>query len=243
MIVLAALGAVAGCGSGGDGGGIPEGPPAGRHGAAAVESLTHTERIRARLTAASNVYALGERDAAQLHLEQAGRLWEARAGAVRRGDRVLAREIDVAFERVVEQMAGAASFDSVRDRLAPLNGQLLDGVREEVAPKDARLDPGVQAAVLVDLLQRLEAEYARGGVAELQHAYGLVVRCQAVARELAGALGPRRPDVVDALRNLRSSAFPDGAGLPDPPTPAEDVARRSREIRGAVSERFALGPG
>ncbi|HWH43688.1 MAG TPA: hypothetical protein VNT32_03065, partial [Thermoleophilaceae bacterium] len=194
------------------------------------------------ITAASEVYATGERDGARQQLATARELWRERAAAVHRGDRVLGREVDVAFERVDEQMRAAATFDAVRDRLAPLNGQLLDGVREEVAPKSARLDPAVQAGVLAKVLDLLDTEYGRGGIAELRHAYGLVVRSQAVAREFAGDLGPRRADVVDALRSLRSRAFPQGAALPASPVPSSEVAERVAGVREALRDRFEI-PG
>lgn len=239
-LVLAALAGLAGCGGSGDD--PPDGPPAEVHGLAVVDALTHVERIRARLTAASDVYATGEGDGARQQLATARELWRERAEKVRRGDRVLAREVDVAFGRVEEQMRVASTFDAVRDRLAPLNGQLLDGVREEVAPKSARLDPAVQAGVLAKILDLLVTEYGRGGIAELRHAYGLVVRSQAVAREFAEDLGPRRADVIDALRNLRSRAFPEGAELPASPLPSSEVAERVNGIREALADRFAI-PG
>jgi len=239
-LVLAALAGLAGCGGSGEA--PPDGPPAEVHGPAVVDALTHVERIRGRLTAASEVYATGERDGARQQLATARELWRERAAAVHRGDRVLGREVDVAFERVDEQMRAAATFDAVRDRLAPLNGQLLDGVREEVAPKSARLDPAVQAGVLAKVLDLLDTEYGRGGIAELRHAYGLVVRSQAVAREFAGDLGPRRADVVDALRSLRSRAFPQGAALPASPVPSSEVAERVAGVREALRDRFEI-PG
>lgn len=238
MLALAAL-LAAGCG---DDDPPAAGPPAERFGADAVAGLVAVEEIRAELSPSSDLYAIGRRENALIHLRAARNLWAEVSGRIRRDDPVLEREVSAAFALVESTMNRGATFDTVRDRIAPLGGQLLGGVREELVPdKQARLDPGVSAATVVGLLDGAEAEYAAGGEREREHAFGLIDRSQATARDVAGDLGPRRDAVIEGLKALREAAFPDElltagaeAGAP------ADFADRAERIRTALRERFDL---
>ena len=240
--ILLALAALLAGGCGGDDDAPPEGPPAARFGPQAVDGIVAVEEIRAELSPASDLYAIGKRENALIHLRAARNLWSEVSATVRRGDPVLEREVSAAFALVESTMNRGATFDTVRDRLAPLAGQLLGGVREELVPdKEARLHPGVSAAVIARLLDEAQAEYAIGGTREREHAFGLVDRSQATAREIAGDLGSRRDAVVEGLKALREAAFPDE--LLTPPAEqgsAPDLAERAEQIRTALRERFDL---
>jgi hypothetical protein len=238
LLALAAL-LAAGCG---DDDPPAAGPPAERFGADAVAGLLAVEEIRAELSPASDLYAIGRPENALVHLRAARNLWSEISGGIRRGDAVLEREVSAAFALVESTMSRGASFDTVRDRLAPLGGQLLGGVREELVPdKEARLDPGVSAATVVRLLDQAEAEYAVGGEREREHAFGLIDRSQATARDVAGDLGPRRDAVIEGLKALRDAAFPDELlTAPAKQGSVPDFAERSDRIRGALRDRFGL---
>ena len=243
LLVTLALALIAGCGGGGDERPV-QGPPAERYGAQPAERIAAVERIRSRLAPASDLYEVGRPDDAFAHLGAARRLWAGLSREVRRRDPVLEREVAVAFDRVERAMRERGTFDTVRDRIAPLGSQLLDGVREELVEKEARLDPGVQAAVVVRLLEELERRYENGlgsgGRLALQHAFGLLDRSQAVAREFAGDLGPKRDAVIEGLKDLREAAFPDDVVLPRSPAPLAEVRRRAGDIRQALVDRFQL---
>jgi hypothetical protein len=237
LVALAAL-LAPGCGDDDE---PPQGAPTARFGEAPVRGVEAVEQIRAQLVPVSDLVGLGRPEEAAVHLRSARADWQEIADRVRRGDAVLEREVTVAFERVDRAIASVGTFDAVRDVAGPLEGQLLGGVREELVPdKDARLDPGVNAAVLVRLLDSLEAQYAAGGRERLLHAYGLVVRSQAVARDIAGELGPQRDAVVEGLKDLREVAYPDGAALPEDPAPVAEVRRRVEGVQRALEARFEL---
>ena len=242
LFLLLALCALVAGGCGGDDDAPAAGPPSERFGEAPVRGVLAVEEIRAELVAASDLYAIGRRENALIHLRAARNLWSLVSAPVRRGDAVLEREVSAAFGLVEATMSRATTFDTVRDRLSPLGAQLLGGVREELVPdKEARLDPGVSAAVVVRLLDQAESEYAEGGVREREHAFGLIDRSQATAREIAGDLGGRRDAVIEGLKALRDAAFPDELLTP----PAEqgeltDFAQRAEEIRAALRDRFDL---
>lgn len=236
LSVLALL--AAGCGDGGESSRVP--PPA-RFGEGPAAALVSVERIRSQLAVASDLAAIGRRQPALAHLREAARRWDAVAMRVRSGDPVLGREVSAAFALVATTLRGATAFDPVRDRLAPLQGQLLGGVREELVPdKVARLDPGVNAAALRRLLAEAERRYAAGGAPALEDAFGLIDRSQAVARDVAADLGPRRDAVVEGLKDLRGAAFPDGVALPARPADSAEVRRRIAAIQTALRARFDL---
>ena len=241
-LALAALAALlllpAGCG--GDDDQPPPGPPRDRFGAQAVDGMFAVETIRARLVPVSDLVGIARHDEAAIHLRQARRLWSRISARIRSGDPVLEREVSAAFARVESAVRRRRTFDAVRDVAGPLSGQLLGGVREELVEKDARLDPGVNAALLVRLLDRMEDVYEGGDPESLQYSFGIVVRSQAVAREIAGELGPRRDAVVEGLKALREDAFPDGIVLPPQQAPLAEITRRADEIRAALRERFGL---
>lgn len=240
-LALAALAALlllpAGCGGDDP---PPAGPPHERFGPEAVEGVLAVERIRARLVPVTDLVAIGRPGEAERQLRHARRLWSEISGEVRGGDPVLEREVSIAFGRVEAAIARGGTFDTVRDVASPLQAQLLGGVREELVEKDARLDPGVNAAVLVMLLDLMEGAYAEGDRLSLEHAFGLVARSQAVARDIVGDLGPQRDAVIEGLKDLRKAAFPDGIVLSPEPAPPGEVSRRAGEIRAALRERFDL---
>lgn len=241
-LALAALAALvlvpAGCG--GDDDPPPAGQPRDRFGAEAVEGVFAVETIRAQLVPVTDLVGVGRHDEAAVHLRQARRLWTEISGTIRRGDPVLEREVSVGFARVESALARGRTFDAVRDVAGPLSAQLLGGVREELVEKEARLDPGVNAVVLIRLLDRMEDAYEGGDPASLQHAFGIVDRAQAVAREIAGDLGPQRDTVIEGLKALREDAFPDGIVLPPQQAPLADIRRRADDIRAALRDRFSL---
>lgn len=218
----------------------PAGQPRERFGSQAVEGVLAVERIRARLVPVTDLVAIGRPGEAERHLDAARALWLELSGEVRGGDPVLEREVSIAFDRVRRALQRGGTFDTVRDVASPLQAQLLGGVREELVEKDARLDPGVNAAVLVALLDLMEDAYADGDRLSLEHAFGLLDRSQAVARDIAGDLGPQRDAVVEGLKDLREAAFPDGIVLPPEPAAPGEVSRRADEIRAALEERFDL---
>lgn len=239
-VALAALLLVpAGCG-GDDDDAPPAAPPRDRFGAEVVDDMAAVESIRARLSPVAGLVGIGRAGDASIQLRHARRLWSEISQRIRRGDPVLEREVSAAFARVESAVARATSFDAVRDVASPLGAQLLGGVREELVPKDARLDAGVNAAALVELLDRLERAYAAGDRLSFQHSFGLVDRSQSVAREIAGELEPQRGAVIDALKDLRADAFPEGVAVPGEPLPASDLQHRADDIRAALRERFNL---
>lgn len=240
-LALAALAALmllpAGCGGDDP---PPTGPPRDRFGAEAVQGVFTVETIRARLVPVTDLVGIGRHDEAAVHLRQARRLWSRISGRIRRDDPVLEREVSAGFARVESAIARQGTFDAVRDVTGPLGGQLLGGVREDLVEKDARLDPGVNAATLIRLLDRMEDAYEAGDPASLQHVFGIVDRARAVARDIAGDLGPRRDAVIEGLKALREEAFPDGIVLPAQQAPLAEVQRRADEIRAALEDRFEL---
>lgn len=218
----------------------PSGPPRERFGPEAVEGVFAVETIRARLVPVSDLVGLGRHEEAAVHLRHARRLWSEVSAMIRRGDPVLEREVSAAFARVESAIAREGTFDAVRDVVSPLGAQLLGGVREELVEKEARLDPGVNAAVLIGLLDRMEDAYATGDRPALQHAFGIIDRSQSVARDIAGDLGPQRDAVIEGLKALRKEAFPEGIVLPDEQAPLAEIERRAEDIRAALRERFDL---
>lgn len=239
VALLAALPAlvIAGCSLGSDDD-EPAAQPARRFGEREVAAMVAVEEVRARLSPVSDLVALGRHDAAAVHLAEARELWEALRPRSARRDPVLAREIDVAFDRVRRALAARATFDTVRDVAGPLQSQLFGGVREDLVPKEARFDDRVNAATLVRLLDRLVAAYETGDAEGWEHAFGLTERSQAVARELAPDLGPQRDAVVEGLKELRQAAWPEGLAQPAGRAPAAEIAGRARAIRAALAERF-----
>lgn len=242
-LALAALAALmllpAGCGGEDE---APAGAPRERFGPEAVAGVLAVEEIRARLVPVTDFVALGRHADAARHLKAAQRDWDGLESEIRAADPILAREVSVAFGRVARALARRATFDGVRDVAAPLSAQLMGGVREQLVEKQARLDSGVNAAVVVALLDRLTAEYADGGEEALAHAFGLVDRSQAVAREVAGDLGPRRDAVIEGLKDLRKAGWPDGLQGPAGAIPAAEAGERAAAIQTALRERFALAP-
>lgn len=218
----------------------PTGPPRDRFGSGAVEGVFAVETIRARLVPVTDLVGIGRHDEAAVQLRAARRLWSRISGRISRADPVLEREVSAGFARVESAIARKGTFDAVRDVAGPLAGQLLGGVREELVEKQARLDPGVNAVVIVRLLDRMESAYEGAGPASLQHAFGTVDRAQAVAREIAGDLGRERDAVIEGLKALREHAFPDGIVLPSEQAPLADIRRMADRIRAALEDRFGL---
>jgi hypothetical protein len=243
---VAAAAALAGCGD--DGERPPQGPPQNRHGGGAIERFRIVELARARLVAASDLTALGRRQDAAFHFRRAARLWTELSPRVRESDPVLEREVSAAFARVADELAHAASFDQVRDRLSPLANQLLEGVVDALVPRPARADPGVKARVLLDLLGQMEREYALArrpgagvpGRLAQEHAWTLLGRSQAVARAMVDDLGPQRETVVEGLKETRE-LFPAGAAPPPSPAPLAELRERLQRVRRALTERFGIG--
>lgn len=246
-LAAAALAALALAGCGGDGDGEPAtGDPAARHGERPIEIVLTIERARARLTAASELYATGRAEDALVQLRHARRIWSELSGEVRARDPVLEREISAAFAAVEGDMSRSRPFDTVRDRLSPLGAQLLGGVLDELVEQDARADEGLKAEVLRRLMPALAQAYAQGAGdgpgarLSLEHAYGLLVRAQALTRDIASKLGPKRDAAINGLKDLRSEAFPEGAVLPAVRLPPARVQEAAEAVREALSERFGL---
>ena len=229
---------------------VPKGPPAARHGERALDDLTAVEHSRAQLVASWNLYALGFAPDARDHLAAARARYHRRlARRVRGRDRRLEHEIAAAFRAVDAAMGALAPFEAVSTRLSPLTDQLLGGAAAALVPRAARSDPGVQAVVLSQMARSLSEAYADGVSTALpprrarlqeQRAYGLLVRCQGLARTLGPTLGPQWGPVVETLSRLRGRAYPVGIQRPRFAARPDEVAMMVARVRRALDARYGL---
>jgi hypothetical protein len=236
--------ATAGCGSAG-GGGVPQGNPDARHGAAAVDSYASVELLRALLVASSDgFYAGGSADDATTQLERARDAYDALRERVISADPVLDREVTTRFDVVAAALRRGVTPDRYRDLTGPLSDQLMDGVAQALVQPKVRSDRGVQAEALRRLASRMSATYvaaAEGGSPlAFEESWGLWRRALALTTLIKGDLGPQKGTIAGALNGLRGSAFPKGPLLPDSPK-AEKVDSARDRVQRALEKRFGFG--
>lgn len=229
---------LAACGS--DASDVPRGDPAVRHGERAVADYLAVEEIRSYLSAASDYYySGGSAPPTRTLIGQARDQYAALARRVSAKDRVLNREVEVAFERADRAIERGATPDGARDTIGPLADQLMDGVVQSLVPRAARQDAGLQAAVMSKLLERVDVLSDAGLPQLFAQEWGYLRRAQALHVALAEDLGPQKNTVTNAFGRLRDKSFPEGALPPqgsEPEPPAQAVDR----IRDALEERFGL---
>ena len=222
---------------------VPQGPPAARHGERTLVEMTQVESARAALVSASDLYALERIAPARAHVRRGRELYLAQLGrGVRGRDRALHREVVAAFAAIDADLRGRAPLPAVRARVAGLSGQLLDGVEGVLVPAAARADAGARAEVLSRTLRALDDAYRAGvdgGKArEVERAYGLLARSQALVRGLADSLGPRKDAVLLTLSSARMRAYP--TGVARPAAAAGEIGARLARVREVLDERYAL---
>jgi hypothetical protein len=253
LLALVAALLVAGCGGGDSTPQVKRGSPVDRYGEQALGDYGSVEAVRAELVPASDAYVAGLHPDALVHAQTAQDGYaQLLSAAVRAKDATLNREIGVAFEKAVAEIADGRNLRGVRTRLGYISGQLLDGALAELVPRETRDDPGTKAEVLRRLLDPLEAEYAAAGEAgadtddgrqSAQTAYGLLGRSQALARSVGKDFGPQLDDVSDGLARVRELAYPNGVADPVVGKDTEAQAALDR-VRTALVERFGLpAPG
>lgn len=240
----------AGCSVGGVGSTAkpaPQGPPAERHGVAAVADLTRAEEIRARLTAVNELARTGDTPAGLPHVRAAREAYAALSPRVRRQDRRLDAEVRAAFAQAEDLLGRRAPFDAVERAVGALRGQLLQGALTALVPLRVQDDAGVRAQVLLNLLGRLPTAYGRAGAGDTAgreafgEAFGLMVRAQTVSFSIADFLGPARKRVLETLSEARKRAFPRGpAAIARPP--AEGLRADAQRVQADVARRFGLQP-
>ena len=247
LLPLAAAVSLAGCGGSFEP--APQGPPALRHGARAVDDVERVERARASLVAAINLYELRRGAEAVRHLDDARAPYDELRPRVRPRAGVLDREVVAAFGRARAAMVRDAPPRRPLARVRALSDQLTGGVLEVLVPRAARDDAGLRVEVARRLTDRLARSYAAGVRTadparrrlRLQRAYGLLARAGVTARGLGATLGPARPDVVEPLGGIRDRVWPTGIERPpSPPPAAARVARAARGVNGALTARFGL---
>lgn len=208
--------------------------------------LAAVERVRVELLCASDLDGAGRVQRARPHLLRARTLYaNGLSRGVRARDRELDREIRAAFDGIDADVDRRAPPPAVSDRVGALSGQLLDAAEELLVPAAARLDAGARAQVLARLLAELDRVYRRGVdgrvQADVERAYGLLARSQALARGLGPTLGPRRDPVLLALSTLRTRAYPVGILRPPSAAPPDEVDTRVRRVQALLRERYRLG--
>jgi hypothetical protein len=250
LLALAAalfVAALSGCGE--DTEAAPKGSPADRHGSGAVDTVVLGEEIRARLVAASDLYAERRPGDARIHLRVAAQRYPELSPRVAREDARLDREIRAGFERVDALMAERVSFDEVRDLLGPLSDQLLGGALVALVDDEARGDRGLEAEVARRLMTEMAGTFAQGSGAgpapaaaerlSLQYSYGLLDRAVSIARGLAKSIGTQKEAVSGTLTEIREESFPEGVADPTP-QPPEEVAAAAARVNAALARRYSL---
>src|SRR3954466_7548675 len=90
---------IAGCGSSGGSGGVPQGNPDARHGPTAVDNYAAVELLRAQIVASSDsYYAGGSAEDARAQLMRARSAYNVMADRVRAKDPVVDREVVARFD-------------------------------------------------------------------------------------------------------------------------------------------------
>ena len=239
---------IAGCGSGGSGGGVPRGNPDARHGPAAVDDYAAVELLRARLIASSDSYYAGGSAAdARLQLERARAAYDGLAPRVKAKDAVVDREVVTRFDTLARDIRAGTAPDHYRDLAGPLADQLMDGVSQALVPQGARSDRGVQAEALRRVTQRLAATYDASAAAAddtttrlaFQESWGLWRRALALTALIKPNLGGQKNTIAGTLNGLRGSAFPDGPTVVDTP-PSDKVDTAGTKVIDALDKRFGF---
>ena len=247
-VLAAAAILIAGCGSGGAGGGVPKGNPDARHGPAAVDAYASVELLRALIVASSDsYYSGGSADDARTQLSRARAAYDALAGRVKAKDPVVDREVVARFDVLARDIKNGITPDHYRDLANPLGDQLMDGVAQALVTQAARSDRGVQAEALRRVATRLAATYDasasgaddRTSRLAFEESWGLWRRALALTALIKPNLGGQKNTVAGSLNGLRGKAFPDGPTVPDSPA-AEDVDAAQQKVVDALSKRFGF---
>ena len=246
-VLTALVCALTACGGGGAPV-VPRGNPDARHGPAVVDDYAAVELVRSLLIASSDGYFAGGSAAdTRAQLARARAAYDVLAARVQASDPVLAREVEVRFDRLARDIRRGIRPDVYRGLATPLMDQLMDGVAQALVPQSARSDRGLQAEALRRLTARLAATYdaaaANGGDATarlaFEESWGLWRRAQVLGSLVKPSLGSQAEAVTNTVNNLRGSAFPDGPRqLKAPPSRRVDSA--SAKVVKALNQRFAL---
>lgn len=204
-----------------------------------VKFAANAEMVKGHLLSSRELYAMRQEALAAIHAAHpVQELWNLLRGPLNRATPDLATRVGVLLEKPGRKVDARVPTEQYRATVDAVFAAMDEAV-SKVVPAPVRSSLAFRARVILELIQRVEEEYAEGvkggkvvEAVEYQDAYGFFHRAQALYRPIASQVRARAPKAAKEIDGALATLAKGFARVTPPPTSlaVEKVQEQTREI-------------